>query len=125
MKLVAIAILGLILTGCATSTPEKYNALLNTWLNKPEVELVSSWGAPDNVYQLATQKFISYYSQYNQYIPRTVYRYQPFFTTGWPYFDPIHDVSYQVISRVCKTTFTIEDNKITAWSHQGDGCVTK
>lgn len=125
MRAIFIIIVGLILTACSSATTQKYDSLLNAWLNKPEVELVSSWGAPDNVYTVANQKFISYYSQHNQYIPRTVYRYQPFFTAGWPYYDPFSDVSYQVISKICKTTFTIENNLIIAWSHQGDGCVTR
>lgn len=125
MRLMLLAVVYLILTSCATMTTEKYDALLNSWLNRPEVDLVSSWGAPDNVYEVSSKKFISYYSQHNNYIPRTTYRYQPFFAGGWPYYDPIDDVSYQVISRICKTTFTIEQGKITHWTHQGDGCVAE
>lgn len=125
MRLLLLVVSSLILTSCATVSTEKYEALLNGWLNRSEVDLVSHWGAPDNVYQVEDKKFLSYYSQYNSYIPRTAYYYQPFFTGGWPYYDPIEDASYQVISKVCKTTFTIEQHKVTHWNHQGDGCVAQ
>ncbi len=125
MRLLLLVVSSLILTSCSTVSTEKYEALLNGWLNRSELDLVSHWGAPDNVYQVEDKKFLSYYSQHNSYIPSTAYYYQPFFTGGWPYYDPIEDASYQVISKVCKTTFTIEQHTITHWNHQGDGCIAQ
>lgn len=125
MRVILFVIVGTALTACTTATTQKYDVVLNNWLNKPEIELINSWGAPDNVYQLGDKKFIAYYSQHNRYIPKTTYRYQPFFVGGWPYYDPIDDTSYQVVSEICKTTFTIEAEKISNWSHQGSGCVAE
>lgn len=125
MKIALIMSTCLVLTGCVTATSQKYDAILNNWLNQPEVALVSSWGAPDNVYITDGKKFISYYSQHNTYLARSSFRYQPFYAGSWPYYDPIDDVSYQVIAKICKTTFTVEKEIITKWSHRGDGCIAE
>lgn len=121
LSLVAII---LFLTGCATPSTQKYDMMLNQWLNKTELQLVSYWGAPDKSYKLGNQQFLSYYSQYNEDIPNISENYQPFFINGLPDYDPVlENVNYQVVPEVCKTTFTIENGIVVAWNHHGAGCI--
>lgn len=111
------------LAGCATATTQKYDMKLNQWLNKTQLQLVSSWGAPDKTYKIGNQEFLSYYSQYNEEIPEVSDSYQPFFINGFANYDPMENINYQVVPELCKTTFTIENNRVIAWSHHGSGCV--
>lgn len=126
MQLRFLGLVGLIifLTGCATATTKNYDMMLNQWLNKTELQLVSYWGAPDKTYKLGNQEFLSYYSQYNEDVPEVTDNYQPFFINGLPDYDPIEEnINYQVVPQICKTTFTIENNIVVAWNHHGSGCV--
>lgn len=43
-----ILLLALILSGCATK--EQYMKEVNTWIGKQEMELISSWGPPNSVF---------------------------------------------------------------------------
>lgn len=124
LRFLGLVSIALFLIGCATATTQNYDMKLNQWLNKTELQLVSSWGAPNNSYKLGNKQFLSYYSQYNENIPDVTENYQPFFINGLPEYDPIEEnINYQVFPELCKTTFTIENGIVIAWNHRGTGCV--
>lgn len=124
LKFFSLITIVLLLAGCAMPTTQKYDTMLNQWLNKSELQLVSYWGAPNKTYKLGNQQFLSYYTQYNEDIPDVTQNYQPFFINGLPDYDPVlENVNYQVVPEVCKTTFTIENGVVVAWNHHGAGCI--
>lgn len=125
LKLVGLFGIVAFLSACTTVSTQNYDLKLNQWLGKTQLELLNYWGAPDKVYKLGNQEFLSYYSQYNEDVPESTMNYQPFFINGLPDYDPVENFNYQIVPEVCKTTFTIEYNVVVAWSHKGSGCVAQ
>ena len=88
-----ILLCAFILFGCATES--KYQAKLNSWLNRSKSELVLDWGIPNKTYKLDKKTELLAYKK---------------------------TVKIQEKNYWCKTTFTVVDNIITNWKNEGNDC---
>jgi hypothetical protein len=76
---------------------QEYQKMMNSWMGVSEDSLIGSWGVPNATYQTNNTKFITYV----QILP-TVF---------------IQGIAFH---RQCKTTFSINEGKITNWQSQGN-----
>jgi hypothetical protein len=134
MRIIIILLLGLVLSGCATTA--KYETRLNTWIGASEESLISAWGVPDKEYRMSNgKKAVSYLHK------------DTFQTGGKTYLEPrvtyqsgiIDGKSYSGTATTyvtettpainykltCKTSFVIDaGGKIESWHHEGNNCVS-
>ncbi|MGV1099143.1 hypothetical protein ACUUL3_06975 [Thiovibrio sp. JS02] len=108
------------LSGCATTAG--YEKLLSSWVGMQEIDLVRTWGAPMQTYELDGHKFIVYVSQREVYYPGTPPTYQTTVRGDTAYITGYGGSPARSIDRSCRTTFEIEGTKIISWSFQGDDC---
>jgi hypothetical protein len=118
--LAALLLLGLM--GCATT--EKYEALLQTWIGSEEIDLVRSWGPPDQVYEVQDRKFIVYHSQRSVYIPGTSPSYSTSFIGNQAYTTQSGGSPGRTVDMRCATTFELKDGIIVRWSWKGNDCTS-
>ena len=110
IKKLLISISVFFLASCATT--QKYEANLQKWVGQSEEALVDGWGAPDNVYISPDGNRILTY-QKDRIVNKTSLFYYP--AVEYPYTPTIEQLS-------CKTSFTIQDGKITRWRWEGNNC---
>ena len=113
----------LMLGGCATS--EKYEAALNSWTGSSEASLISAWGPPDNVYQSGGTKYLTYQDSSTVTIPGTSPSYETTIIGSTAYTNPIGGTSPSTINFHCKTTFTIQADKVSSWRYEGNNCISR
>lgn len=95
----SISLLLVLLSGCAPTAPtaSSYDAVLNSWLGKPENELISRWGPPINVYESGGYKYLTFGGT-----RAVVYMYGA------------------AVPVSCKTTMTIYQGRVSNWHYQGN-----
>ena len=103
MRIMTMLVTVLVLAGCVLAA--NYQAKLQTWVGKSEIELVESIGPPDSWYEVAGSKFISYNRQ-----------------RGVTYIRTVGPMSAVGIPSWCKTTFQIRDSLVSSWQVQGNAC---
>ena len=100
-----------------------YGKSLQPWIGQSEERLLQSWGTPQNVFYVTGNEKIFTYTQFSTHkhdfeaYPNEVY--YPAIAVpnfGFPS-QPAYTTFY------CKTSFTIQDNIVTNYSFNGDGCV--
>lgn len=112
-----------VLVSCAST--EKYEAKLNTWIGKTEDSLVTSWGIPENSYQVnENKKLISYSRAQSVFIPGTAPTYQTNFIGNTAYTNSYGGSNSQTLHFSCNTTFTIENSIISSYTYKGNDCVS-
>lgn len=99
MKFLFILFLTLILSACATATPDKYRAKLQNFIDKPESELIEKLGVPSKTYESGGNKYLTYAS--SRYI--------------------LLDRDFG-ITMTCTTTFTITNDIVKKYSFEGNDC---
>ena len=135
-----IAILTVLLTGCATTA--NYEKILNSWVCSNVDNLVMQWGPPANSYPLSNGgRVLEYNSQrnvqiggYTTTVPQTTYNsgsanvygtagsaygtYSGPSTTYAEKTAPVQNITMQ-----CITRFTVDaQGTITNWAWQGNNC---
>ncbi len=115
-----LIVLTLTLAGCATT--ENYKAILDTWVGAEEIDLVRSWGAPDQAYDSSGVRFLTYNSSRNIHIPGTIPTY-----TSTVYGNTIYTTSSGgsapiIIHEYCRTTFESKGSVIVSWRFSGNDC---
>ena len=120
-KLLGILVLGLLLSGCFATTG-KFEAVLDSWVGSSADELVSSWGAPNGVYEKNDGGRVLTYTRSHQSTfegttKTTVDAWGQATTTTTPGTD---------ITLRCKTTFVVSSTgRITSWSAEGNDCTSR
>lgn len=121
MKLLITLVFILILTGCATAA--KYQQILDSWIGASEQALIESWGVPDRTYTVGNLTFLSY--RYSS--QRILYGAAPVYVSnvhkGVIYTNAIGGTPDMLVSDWCKTTFTIEKQKVIKWTANGNSCI--
>ncbi|WP_392561070.1 hypothetical protein RHO12_07675 [Orbus sturtevantii] len=121
IKLLISCIFILILAGCATTA--KYEKILDSWVGASEQQLIESWGIPDGTYEAGNLKFLSY--RYSD--QRILYGSPPVYVSnvrkGRIYTDVVGGTPDMIVSNWCKTTFTIEKEKVIKWTFNGNSCI--
>jgi hypothetical protein len=99
----------LVATGCATE--EKYVAETQSWVGRPEKELLATWGAPNRAYQTDGTRYLTY-SRLS------------FVTTGGYYdrWDSWYGSPGRTMALSCETTFVVASDIIQSASHRGNDC---
>lgn len=73
-----LACVVVLLSGCATTA--KYEQMLSAWVGASELDLYRTWGPPNNQYEAAGSKFVSFMRQGQMWVPGTAPSYQTIFT---------------------------------------------
>ena len=108
-----IVVLGLLLSGCATSA--NYSKVLRTWVGSTENQLVTSWGPPLGSYVQDNYKILTYQRSGSYQLPGTPVTDQ---MTGYP----TRTAGPTVVTN-CTTRFHISSSgKITGFDWEGNGC---
>lgn len=95
-KLLITLILTICMAGCATE--ERYKKELNSWIGRPESELIRQKGVPNGIYKLDGNKYLTY--QYQN----------------------ISSYNGKVKFFHCDTTYVIENKVVIDWSFKGNAC---
>ena len=118
MRIFIIALL-LSIGACAVSN-NTYNERMQKWIGQPEYELYNRWGMPDDVFYISdSRKIITFVRVYHGH-HQNVYK---------------NEVNYQAINSgyqsnnnaypdYCRTSFTITDGVVSAYTFSGDYCVS-
>ncbi len=120
MKKLLITLLALITTACATTA--NYEKILNSWVGAKEIDLVRSWGAPDNQYESSGTKFLTYQRTSNIYMPGTSPTYTTTVIGNTAYTSSSGGSPAYNIHMSCKTTFEVKNERIVNWRWEGNGC---
>lgn len=111
-----------VLIGCATTG--KYQRVLSSWVGGSEIDLVRSWGAPQQVYETGGVRFITYVKGGNVHVPAVAPTYQTTYIGNTAYTNAVGGAPAQNIQLSCQTTFEVRDGIITSWRWQGNNCVS-
>jgi hypothetical protein len=118
-SIILIASLSL-LPGCATTA--NYEATLKTWIGSTEDQLVSSWGPPTSTYETGNSKYLTYTRSSQGYIPGQAPSYQTTYYGNTAYTTPVGGSEGFAYTAICKTTFTIQNDRIVNWRWEGNSC---
>ena len=120
MKRLLITLFALITTACATTA--NYEKILSSWVGANEIDLVRSWGAPDNQYESSGTKFLTYQRTSNIYMPGTSPTYTTTVIGNTAYTSSSGGSPAYNIHMSCKTTFEVKNERIVNWRWEGNGC---
>lgn len=111
----------MLLAACATTAG--YEEILDSWMGSSESSIVSSWGAPDNVYTAPDgTRIITYYSSRNIVLPGTAPTYTTTVYGNTAYTTSSGGSPATNIGMSCETSFTIKKGRIISWRYQGNDC---
>ena len=108
------------LTGCATA--EKYEAILNTFVNQPERSLIHGWGPPASVYESCGDKYLTYQDSRTAYLPGSAPTYQTQVIGNTAYTSSYGGSPGFIAHMSCKTTFTVVGGMVKSWRYEGNNC---
>ncbi|WP_130903521.1 hypothetical protein [Pseudomonas sp. Sample_22] len=120
MKQLLLALIGLLLSACATEA--KYQNMLSALQGIEELSLIRRWGPPDEVYESQGHRFLTYNHNQSVMLPGAEPIYQStlsgdtVYTRGYGGYPPT------IVTLSCVTTFEIVDSKIVSSSYHGDNC---
>ena len=120
MKKLLPIFLGMLIVGCATTA--NYEKILSSWVGANEIDLIRSWGAPDNQYESSGTKFLTYQKSENIYMPGTAPTYTTTMIGNIPHTTAVGGTRPYNIQTSCKTTFEINNGKVVNWRWEGNGC---
>ena len=107
MRVMALVLF--VLSGCATTAQFKRNC--DSWVWKPEAQLVAAWGIPDGSYESDGVKYLKYKSHHTAVDTMHGYRGGPDLTTA---------IDYD-----CETVFVIKGGFVDSYSFKGNHCVAQ
>jgi hypothetical protein len=90
------------LLGCAIPSAEKYDAILKTFVGKPESFVIERFGAPSKTYKSGGNNYLTY--------SKSSYR--------------LIDTDLGITFN-CDTTFVINSDIVQKYSFTGNGCTSK
>jgi hypothetical protein len=108
------------LTACATTA--NYERLLSSWVGHSELDLVRAWGSPTGQYESGGVRFLTYEQRRNVFMPGTNPTYQTNIIGNTAYTTAIGGSPAYNIPISCRTTFEIQNQRITNWRWEGNGC---
>ncbi|MNO20213.1 hypothetical protein D3C76_99620 [compost metagenome] len=120
MKWLALALLPLVLSGCATEA--KYEQILQSWVGSSELELIQKWGPPQQAYETGGHRFLVYSSSGNMYLPGTAPTYQTTYVGNTAYTNSYGGSPGMNVQLSCVTTFEVANELITNWNWRGNNC---
>lgn len=123
MKRLSILIMAMLLSACATEA--KYQRILDTWTGSDELDLIRSWGAPQQSYEAKGHKFLVYSNDRNIVLPGSSPTYQTNVYGTTAYTTSYGGSPAMNLNMSCTTTFEVVDGKIYSWSYRGNDCTAQ
>jgi len=115
-RCLVIALLSM-LAACAAGVG--YTEVIDSWIGKPESDLLRSWGSPTQVHDVGARRVIVYVSQRNIHVPGS----PPLnISSGGAYVGRIEAGPGWNITVSCTTTFELVDSVVVSGSFKGDDC---
>ena len=111
------------ISGCATT--EGYKQVVNSWVGSPEINLIRSWGAPQQSYESGGTKFLIYNSARNVYLSGSSPTYTTTVIGNTAYTNSHGGSPAQNLNFSCQTTFEVQNGTIMSWSFKGNDCKAK
>ena len=125
MRIVFSFAMLLLLTSCAMSyntqnpTNEKYQEVLDNWLEKDKDELLSVWGKPSYDYMKDDINYVVYMKNKMQPVAQgNKIERMPRMAFDRPFFKE----ETATVSKGCTTVFIIQDDYIRQWRYEGSAC---
>jgi hypothetical protein len=118
---VMLIIVTCLLSACVSA--EKYNAMIGQWIGQSEDALVAAWGAPKSAYETDQAKYLTYENIRQNIVPPTPSTSQVIRQGDAVFVKPIPGSPGYVYTSECRTTFTVQNKKITNVSANGSNCV--
>lgn len=123
MKKLIIIFCGIFLVGCATTA--NYEKILSSWVGATELDLIRTWGAPDNQFESGGIKFLTYQKSGNVYVPGTSPTFSTTMIGNTAYTSAYGGSPAYNIQLNCKTTFEVKNERIISWRWEGNGCKSR
>lgn len=120
MKRLSILVVAVLLSACATEA--KYQRVLDSWTGSDELDLIRSWGAPQQAYEAKGHKFLVYSNDQDVVIPGMAPTYQTNIYGNTAYTTSTGGTPAMNVNMNCTTTFEVVDGKIANWSYRGNNC---
>lgn len=117
MKKLLYGMMLLVITACTS-----YQETLDSWVGASEKELVRSFGAPKNIYELDGSRFLQFENSGQYFVPPTPVSYQTQIVNNVAYTTSYGGSPGYVRDLHCSTTFEVIDSKVVSWSYRGTGC---
>lgn len=125
MRIVFSFAMLLLLTSCTMSyntqnpTNEKYQEVLDNWLEKDKDELLSVWGKPSYDYMKDDINYVVYMKNKMQPVAQgNKIERMPRMAFDRPFFKE----EMATVSKGCTTVFIIQDDYIRQWRYEGSAC---
>jgi hypothetical protein len=119
--LLMLTVCFLLLTGCVSA--EKYTKMINQWVGVDEDTLIATWGAPTSHYQTDQAKYLTYDKVQQNYIPPTPSSVQVIRQGDAVFTRPIPGSPGYSYTSECRTTFTIQNKRVSNVNATGNSCV--
>jgi hypothetical protein len=119
-KTIYLLIFTLVISSCVTTAG--YKKIVDSWVGSSELELIRSWGPPQQAYESGGVKFLAYNSSRNVYLAGTAPTYTTTYIGNTAYTSSSGGTPAQNLNLNCQTTFEISDGKIVSWRFQGNAC---
>jgi hypothetical protein len=119
--LLMLTVCFLLLTGCVST--EKYTKMINQWVGVDEDTLIATWGAPTSHYQTDQAKYLTYEKVQQNYIPPTPSSVQVIRQGDAVFTRPIPGSPGYSYTSECRTTFTIQNKRVSNVNATGNSCV--
>ncbi|WP_153307520.1 lipoprotein [Desulfospira joergensenii] len=122
-KTIFLLLLALVVSSCATTAG--YKKIVESWIGASELDLIRSWGPPQQTYETGGVKFLVYNSSRNVYLPGRAPTYSTKVIGNTAYTTssggrPARNLNYN-----CQTTFEVIDDKIVSWKFRGNDCTAE
>jgi hypothetical protein len=122
-KICYLLVMSLIIPSCATTAG--YKKVVSSWVGHSEIELIRSWGAPQQAYESGRTKFLVYSSSRNVYLPGSAPTYTTTVIGNTAYTNASGGTPDQNLNFSCQTTFEVSNGEIVSWSFRGNDCKAK
>lgn len=109
----------------ACATEGRYKNALNTWIGSPEINLIQSWGPPQQAYETGGHKFLVYSSNSSMFLPGSSPTYQTTVIGNTAYTNAYGGTPATNVALSCVTTFEIVNETVKNWRYQGNNCVSR
>ena len=111
----------LALAGCATQAG--YKKVMDTWMGKPELDLVRKWGAPRQTYESGGSKFLTFATSRTISMPGTAANCVTNIIGNTAYTNCTGGSPDTPVALTCQTTFEIVGGLIAGWRASGNNCI--
>lgn len=122
MRLNLLIFLGVaVLYGCAT--PQRFQAVLDKSIGKPEIEVIRHLGPPHNVYEIDGSKFLTYRRSQNVTTPHIPPTYNTTLIGNTVQTVPVGGAPSTSYINSCEFTFEIREGVVVGTRYIGNACL--